>query len=129
MRSTTEQVLRRVRGVIETAGNERSNESVTRLILRALLFDGEPAPAWRDQAACADTPPAVFYPDPADHVMAMAAKRVCAGCPVRQACLADVLSWERPSRRHGIAGGRTPTERHRLVVARRREEQGGGVAA
>ena len=54
-----------------------------------------------------------------------AAKRVCAGCPVRAECLADTLAWEQPTRRFGIAGGLTPTERQRLHLAQR---PGGEVA-
>lgn len=36
-------------------------------MLRALLFDGEQVPDWRDEAACASEPPELFYPDAADH--------------------------------------------------------------
>lgn len=127
MRSTVK-VLRRVRAVIGTRGNERSNAAVARLVLRGLLLDGQPAPAWRRAAACADVLPGVFYPDPGDHVTAAAAKRVCAGCPVREACLADVLAWERPSTRYGVVGGLTAQERHRLMTAHR-QQPGGGAAA
>jgi hypothetical protein len=59
-------------------GNERSNQVVARLFLRALLFDGQSTPAWRDRAACSDAPAVVFYSNPAAHVTA-AAGRGCGG--------------------------------------------------
>jgi len=127
MAVTPEKVLRRVRGVIGTTGNESSDAAVTRLVLRAVLFDGEPTPGWRTQAACVGAPVELFYPQAGDHAARAEAKRVCAGCPVQPECLADVLGWERPAHRHGIAGGLTPGERNRLVAARRNAD--GGVAA
>lgn len=120
MRATPETVLRRVRGLIGTAGNERSNVAVTRLVLRVLLFDGGPVPAWRADAACAAEPAELFEPESSDTASIAEAKRVCAGCPVQAVCLADVLGWEPVTRRHGIAGGLTADERDRLVAARRR---------
>jgi hypothetical protein len=125
MRTTPEKVLRRVRGVIGTRGNETSSAAVARLMLRRLLFDGEPTPAWRNEAACAEIGPDVFYPPPGQ---AEAAKRVCRGCPVRAECLGDVLGWESTGRRHGVVGGLTPTERDRLVAAYCREADGGAAA-
>jgi hypothetical protein len=128
MAVTPEKVLRRVRAVIGTTGNERSTPAVTRLVLRVLLFDNQPFPAWREHAACAEIGAEVFYPDPNQAGDAVAAKRICTDCPVRVACLVDVLGWESSGRRHGIAGGLTPTERTRLVAAQR-GERGGQVAA
>lgn len=125
MRATPERVLRRVRGVIGTTGNERSSAVVARLVLRRLLFDGDPTPAWRNEAACAGLAPEVFYPPPGQ---AEAAKRVCRGCAVRAECLRDVLGWESTGRRHGVVGGLTPTERDRLVSAYGREADGGAAA-
>jgi WhiB family redox-sensing transcriptional regulator len=125
MRATPEKVLRRVRGVIGTTGNETSSAVVARLVLRRLLFDGEPAPMWRNEAACTGLAPDVFYPPPGQ---ADAAKRVCRGCPVRTPCLVDVLGWESSGRRHGVVGGLTPTERDRLVAGYRREANGGTAA-
>jgi len=118
---TPEKVLRRVGGVIGTTGNERANTATTRLVLRAVLFDNQPVPAWRGQAACVEIGAEVFYPEPSQAADAVAAKRICAGCPVRAACLADVLGWETTGRRYGVVGGLTPTERTRLVADRRRD--------
>ena len=129
MRPTPETVLRRVRAVIGTTGNEHATPVVARLILRRVLFDGGPVPAWRRQAACAGMDTAAFYPAAGDHQAVEAAKRVCSGCPVRTECLADVLAWEPASCRHGIAGGLTATGRDRVVASRRHDQQSGGVAA
>jgi len=121
---TPEKVLRRVRGVIGTSGNEGSNAAIARLVLRVLLFDDQPVPAWRHDAACAEIGAEVFHPEPGQAADANAAKRICAGCPVRVACLVDVLGWETTGRRYGVVGGLTPTERTRLVAAQRRERRG-----
>jgi len=68
-------------------------------------------PAWFDQAACRDTPVAVFFPNQneqrhADTVDISRAKRICATCPVRSDCLAYGLE-----ERQGIWGGRSQRER------------------
>ena len=77
-------------------------------MLRALLFDAEQVPDWRNEPACASEPPELFYPDAADHAGAAEARRICAGCPVRAAW--STCSAGRP-RRHGIVGGLTPNGR------------------
>lgn len=129
MRTTPETVLRRVRAVIGTKGNEHANPVVARLVLRRVLFDGGPVPAWRREAACAGMDAAVFYPPPGDYRPVEVAKRICRGCPVRAECLTDVLGWEASGRRHGIVGGLSAADRDRLVASRRREQQSGGAVA
>ncbi len=72
-----------------------------------------PAAGWRDAAACVHVDPEIFYPvdeRPGSPAVA-AAKQVCATCPVRKICLADVMAWEDPARRWGITAGLTPAER------------------
>ena len=68
---------------------------------------------WYEQAACRDLDPDRFDYDPeADPpAKAEAAKGVCAGCAVRDACLDFAL--ERPAAEDttGIYGGLTPAER------------------
>ncbi len=67
------------------------------------------APAnWRDHAACADADPRLFFPagttGRADaEAQADRAKSVCAGCPVRAACLDWALAT---GQRTGVWGGR-----------------------
>lgn len=128
MRATPERVLRRVRGLIGTSGNEVSTAMVARLVLRRVLFDGEAVPAWRRHAACAGMPAEGFYPGPGDHEAIAAARRVCRGCPVRSECLADALAWEACGRRHGIVGGLSARQREQLVAGRRQEQAAGGGA-
>lgn len=69
--------------------------------------------AWQHRAACRDTDPELFFPvgphPPLRQVER--AKRMCAGCPVRQACLDDSLSGGMD---HGIWGGLTDRERREL---------------
>jgi WhiB family redox-sensing transcriptional regulator len=76
-------------------------------------------PLWHLDAACVGIDPEIFYPlDLApDSAGVAAAKRICAGCPVRTECLADVLAAEDPARRWGISGGTTPAERSVIFAA------------
>ena len=69
------------------------------------------------RAACAGAPADLFFPDPTrpDARRLEQAKAICAGCLVREACLAAGMAEE-----HGIWGGLTPRERHVL----RREQRG-----
>lgn len=119
--NATDRIHRRVRAVIGTAGLERLGPSGARLVLRAMLFDGDRVPDWHLAAACKDTDPDTFFPPAgADAALRVqAAKRICRGCPVRTACLADVMAWERPTRRHGVVGGLSAGERQRLHLAQR----------
>jgi WhiB family redox-sensing transcriptional regulator len=73
-------------------------------------------PDWRDSAACRRSDPELFFPigtDGASLDQAGHAKRVCASCPVRAACLAWALAHPGTA---GIWGGTTEDER--LVLAR-----------
>lgn len=76
---------------------------------------------WRSAAACTRVAPEVFYPlDLGPSAPAVtAARRVCAGCPVRSACLTDVMRSEDPARRWGVTAGLTPDERAALFAAQR----------
>jgi WhiB family transcriptional regulator, redox-sensing transcriptional regulator len=78
---------------------------------------------WLDQAACVGTDPELFFQF-GDGAYT-AARRVCAGCPVRTECLGKAMAEESPEegesqesnreRRHGIRAGLTAHERWRLV--------------
>lgn len=72
------------------------------------------ARAWRDRAACRDVDPETFFPTaergPVRDAEVVAAKAVCARCPVVAECLADAL--ERLP--YGVAGGLTEHERARV---------------
>lgn len=63
---------------------------------------------WRLRSACRDDPDAM-YPD--DKAGAINAKRICAACPVRTACLEDALSRREP---YGVWGGLSFRERHQV---------------
>lgn len=64
---------------------------------------------WQDFAACAETDPDAFFPG--DGESPRPAKRVCAGCFVRQECLGYALA--NPSLL-GVWGGTTYAERREL---------------
>jgi WhiB family redox-sensing transcriptional regulator len=77
-----------------------------------LLDDSHPG--WRNDAACRDGDPDLFFPD-GDVRSARAkvkmAKLICRSCPVSTTC----LNWALASgQEHGIWGGLTEDERHRL---------------
>jgi len=127
MTVTAETVLRRVRGVLGSAGLERLDAGATRLMLNKVLFDGYGIPDWHHHAACQQQDPELFFADPSDAQQIQTAKRICAGCPIRSACLADVMAWEQPSSRYGVVGGLSAQERRQLH--RTRESTKSGEAA
>lgn len=80
---------------------------------------------WREVGACAHADPDLFFPisSTGRALREIAkAKAVCAGCPVRQACLDFALEHDLT---HGIWGGTTPEDRR----AWRRERRPGPLRA
>ncbi len=79
---------------------------------------------WRDEAACRDMDPDLFFPigttGPAlDQIEA--AKGICRACPVRHFCLEYALSTNQEA---GVWGGTSEDERRKLRkrwLARRRK--------
>ncbi len=69
---------------------------------------------WRKQAACRNMPTGLFFADRAQNGYDRPAKKVCAGCPVKAACLELGLT-----QRYGVYGGMNERERERLKKARR----------
>ncbi len=68
--------------------------------------------SWRDEAACLGADPDLFFPvGEADLEAISAAKGICAGCTVREDCIAYALETNQTD---GIWGGYTATERRRL---------------
>jgi Transcription factor WhiB len=128
MSATAETVLRRVRSVIGTEGLEVLNPDGVRLVLGKLLFDGHGIPDWHQHAACREQDPEPFFADPSDVRQIQAAKQTCVGCPVRSACLADVMAWEQPSHRYGVVGGLSAQERRQLHRATREAAKSGESA-
>lgn len=74
----------------------------------------EPSGNWRTHGLCSEVDPELFFPEPATgpaaRAQVAAAKRVCAGCPVRLHCLEYAIT----SLPDGVAGGTTPAEREVL---------------
>jgi WhiB family redox-sensing transcriptional regulator len=71
--------------------------------------------SWRQRAACVGVDPGIFYPVSDEE--ADAAKVICAGCDVRQACLEYALTNRE---KEGVWGGATERERRRILRHRRR---------
>ncbi|MFJ5260243.1 WhiB family transcriptional regulator [Streptomyces sp. NPDC088387] len=67
------------------------------------------APAWRDQALCAQTGADFFFPEPGSSVRE--AKRICGMCEMRTACLEYALENDE---RFGVWGGMSEKERLQL---------------
>lgn len=64
---------------------------------------------WRDRALCTEVDPEMFFPEKGGS--ALAAKRICAKCEVREDCLLWALEHDE---RQGIWGGKTRPERARM---------------
>lgn len=73
-----------------------------------------PPASWAMLAACASQDPDVWFA--ADLAIVIAAKAVCAACPVRAECLAEALDR---GETEGIWGGLTAEERAQLLAGRR----------
>lgn len=69
---------------------------------------------WRDNAACLEADPDLFFPrgtDPTSLADQERATKICARCPVMEAC----RQWALDTRQeHGVWGGLTAKERHNL---------------
>lgn len=87
------------------------NEASLLIYPSAALPASYGARSWRDEAACSDTDPDVFFPDDGDVAGAERAKAVCGGCPVAGACLSYALETNQVE---GIWGGATKGERRKL---------------
>ena len=77
---------------------------------------------WRAEAACLSADPDLFFPiataGPTERQIERA-KRICAGCAVRQECLEFALAHDQM---YGIWGGTTPDDRRRHRRRRRRQQ-------
>lgn len=69
---------------------------------------------WRKDASCKEYPPVVFFPS--DGVGVEAARKICAFCTVKTACLEFALE---NSIDHGVWGGTSERERRRIQKRRR----------
>jgi WhiB family redox-sensing transcriptional regulator len=105
--------VRQVLGPLRTAHRqaaqaERAGQPLT------VVEDGG-RQGWLDQAACRDSDPEQFFPEPGEQTKAAEAKAICASCQVRDHCrdlatkAAGGLDHD-----HGVFGGTLPAERSRL---------------
>ena len=69
---------------------------------------------WMAAGNCAHQSPATFFPS--DGVGVEVARRICASCPVKEACLEHALSNRID---HGVWGGASERERRRILKRRR----------
>jgi WhiB family redox-sensing transcriptional regulator len=69
---------------------------------------------WMEVGKCKDLSPSIFFPS--DGVGVQEAQRICAECPVAEACLEYALT-ERVD--HGVWGGKSERERRRILRRRR----------
>lgn len=67
------------------------------------------APAWVQDALCAQTDPEAFFPTKGGYTEP--AKRICRACPIQAACLAYALA---DNSLDGIWGGTTPRQRRAI---------------
>jgi WhiB family transcriptional regulator, redox-sensing transcriptional regulator len=71
----------------------------------------EPDVNWREKAACNGVDSDVFFPDSEDPADSVAAKAVCAECPVAAECLQYALATNQGA---GVWGGLDEGERRRM---------------
>lgn len=69
---------------------------------------------WTVKAACLDYAPELWFPETAGRNALVAARRVCAGCPVRAACLEYALTHQEC----GVWGGLSEDERREILKRR-----------
>ena len=104
--------VRQVLGPLRTAHRhaiqaERTGQPVT-------LVEDDGRQGWLDQAACRDSDPEQFFPEPGEQAKAAEAKAICAGCQVRDHCLDLAVKAARGlDADHGVFGGTLPAERSR----------------
>ena len=67
---------------------------------------------WMAEGLCAEKPPSLFFPS--DGVGVDVARKICAECPVKSACLEYALENRID---HGVWGGTSERERRRLKKA------------
>ncbi len=72
---------------------------------------------WMTKGKCRDVSPSVFFPH--NGVGVERARRVCAGCPVKELCLEYALAQRID---HGVWGGASERERRRIARRRRLEK-------
>jgi len=74
-------------------------------------------------ALCAEVDSELFFPHPHATTQQEEAKSVCRGCPARTPCLSWSLAQHEalPYGIHGVWGGMTEDDRHKLLRTHRRQ--------
>jgi WhiB family redox-sensing transcriptional regulator len=99
-------------GATDGGGTRASTKETHRSLLK---FDGGTMDTeWMSVGKCRDLSPTIFFPS--DGVGVQVAQRICAECPVADACLQYALE-ERVD--HGVWGGKSERERRRMLRRRR----------
>lgn len=70
-----------------------------------------------DDAACTQVDPELFFPELDSLWRVAQAKKICDTCEVKMECLEYAV---RNKFKDGIWGGLSPTERHRLMMGKRK---------
>jgi WhiB family redox-sensing transcriptional regulator len=78
---------------------------------------------WMNEGACRNYPAAAFFPS--DGVGVDAARSICAGCTVTDACLEYALVNRID---HGVWGGASERQRRRILRGRRQAAKGAAVS-
>jgi len=86
------------------------------------VHGGEMDTSWMQKGKCRELPPETFFPS--DGVGVEIARRICADCPVKEACLEYAL-YNRIE--HGVWGGASERERRRIARRRRGAATQGSV--
>jgi WhiB family redox-sensing transcriptional regulator len=116
----SEKYAKDVLGQLRTAYRDRQLAAARAARARLPVVDPEPPPGWMAEAACAGLDTNLFFPGRDAKADQAAAKAVCAGCPVRDACLDEALYGpQAASDDAGVFGGTTPADRQRLRIATR----------
>jgi WhiB family redox-sensing transcriptional regulator len=69
---------------------------------------------WMADGKCRKHAPETFFPS--DGVGVTIARKICAGCPVKETCLEYALNHQIS---HGVWGGASERERRRIAARRR----------
>ena len=74
---------------------------------------------WKDAALCAQVDPDLWFPADGRSDVAVTARRICGGCPVRAECLDHAVSLE-PLPLDGIWAGLSHVQVREIAAQRRR---------
>jgi WhiB family redox-sensing transcriptional regulator len=116
----TDKYAKDVLGQLRTAHRAGQLAAAQAARARLPVIGQEEARGWLAEAACAGTDTNLFFPGRDAKADQAAAKAICAGCSVRDACLDEALHGpQAASDDAGVFGGTIPAERQRLRIQAR----------